>query len=88
MWPFKLSDSHIYREKLCAAPGPGAASVNLALHRVCSLTSSSVSEWSVCEVCLSKHSPVMFTQQKNWEPSMECPVQTKPVIDERIGMTS
>ena len=23
-----------------------------------------VSEWSVCEVCLSKHSPVMFTQQQ------------------------
>ena len=36
-------------------------SVNLALHLVCSFTSSSVSEWSVCEVCL--HSPVMFTQQ-------------------------
>ena len=25
---------------------------------------SPVSEWSVCEVCLSKHSPVMFTQQQ------------------------
>ena len=24
----------------------------------------SVFEWSVCEVCLSKHSPVMFTQQQ------------------------
>ena len=42
-----------YQEKLCAAPGPGVASVNLALHLVCSFTSSSVSEWSVCEVCLS-----------------------------------
>ena len=44
-------------------------SVNLALHLVCSFSSSSVSEWSVCEVCL--HSPVMFTQQQgkggaNW----------------------
>ena len=59
-----ISFVHIYREKLCAAPGPGVASVNLALHLVCSLTSSSVSEWSVCEVCLSKHSPVMFTQHQ------------------------
>ena len=40
------------------------ASVNLALHLVCSFTSSSVSEWSVCEVGLSKHSPVMFTQHQ------------------------
>ena len=59
-----ISFVHIYQEKLCAAPGPGVASVNLALHLVCSFTSSSVSEWSVCEVCLSKHSPVMFTQQQ------------------------
>ena len=58
-----ISFVHINREKLCAAPSPGVASVNLALHLVCSFTSSSVSEWSVCEVCLSKHSPVMFTQQ-------------------------
>ena len=58
-----ISFVHIYQEKLCAAPGPGVASVNLALHLVCSFISSSVSEWSVCEVCLSKHSPVMFTQQ-------------------------
>ena len=48
-----ISFVHIYQEKLCAAPGPGVASVNLALHLVCSFTSSSVSEWSVCEVCLS-----------------------------------
>ena len=27
-----------YQEKLCAAPGPGVASVNLALHLVCSFT--------------------------------------------------
>ena len=54
----------LYQEKLCAAPGPGVASVNLALHLVCNFTSSSVSEWSVCEVCLSKHSPVMFTQHQ------------------------
>ena len=64
MWPFILSDrgqwrlefllSTFYQEKLCAAPGPGVASVNLALHLVCSFTSSSVSEWSVCEVCLSQ----------------------------------
>ena len=47
----------------CTLPGPGVVSVNLALHLVCSFTSSSVSEWSVCEVCLSKHSPVMFTHQ-------------------------
>ena len=56
MWPFILSDrgqwrlefllSTFYQEKLCAAPGPRVASVNLALHFVCS---SSVSEWSgVC----------------------------------------
>ena len=31
--------------------------------RVCAATL--VSEWSVCEVCLSKHSPVMFTQQQS-----------------------
>ena len=48
-----ISFVHIYQEKLCATPGPGVASVNLALHLVCSFTSSSVSEWSVCEVCLS-----------------------------------
>ena len=59
-----ISFVHIYQEKLCAAPGPGVASVNLGLHLVCSFTSSSVSKWSVCEVCLSKHSPVMFTQQQ------------------------
>ena len=59
-----ISFVHIYQEKLCAAPGPGVVSVNLALHLVCSFTSSCVSEWSVCEVCLSKHSPVMFTQQQ------------------------
>ena len=45
MWPFILSDrgqwrlefllSTFYQEKLCAAPGPGVASVNLALHLVC-----------------------------------------------------
>ena len=46
---------------MCAAPGAGVASVNLAFHLVCSFT---VSEWSVCEVCLSKHSPVMFTQHQ------------------------
>ena len=50
---FGISFVHIYQEKLCAAPGPGVVSVNLALHLVCSFTSSSVSEWSVCEVCLS-----------------------------------
>ena len=48
-----ISFVHIDQEKLCAAPGPGVVSVNLALHLVCSFTSSSVSEWSVCEVCLS-----------------------------------
>ena len=48
-----ISFVHINQEKLCAAPGPGVVSVNLALHLVCSFTSSSVSEWSVCEVCLS-----------------------------------
>ena len=54
MWPFILSDRgwnlfgpHLSREKLCTAPGPGVASVNLALHLVCS--SSVSSEWSgVC----------------------------------------
>ena len=59
-----ISFVHLYQEKLCAVPGPGVASVNLALYLVCSFISSSVSERSVCEVCLSKHSPVMFTQQQ------------------------
>ena len=57
---FGISFVHLYQEKLCAAPGPGVASVNLALHLVCSFTSS-VSEWSVCEVCLSKHSSHVYT---------------------------
>ena len=33
-----ISFVHLYQEKLCAAPGPGVASVNLALHLVCSFT--------------------------------------------------
>ena len=33
-----ISFVHLYQEKLCAVPGPGVASVNLALHLVCSFT--------------------------------------------------
>ena len=70
MWLFKLSDRGQWRleflfnqGKLCMAPGPGVVSVNLAI--LCAaLVVVSVFEWSVCEVCLSKHSPVMFTQQQ------------------------
>ena len=43
------------------APGAGVASVNLALHLVSRLLCISGSEWSVCEVCLSKHTPLMLT---------------------------
>ena len=43
------------------APGAGVASVNLALHLVSRLLCISGSEWSVCEVCLSKHTLLMLT---------------------------
>ena len=33
-----ISFVHRYQEKLCTAPGPGVASVNLALYLVCSFT--------------------------------------------------
>ena len=42
------------------APGAGVASVNLALH-LCPDSVHFWSEWSVCEVCLSKHTLLMLT---------------------------